>query len=176
MTRAKFFRPGKNPACEPYAYKACGLDGIYLLNGYEVEEHDGVKHIFVEHEEELHREIARHVICTRKSLSGKEIRFLRNTLDLTQKQLALKLGNNSQSVARWEKGEIEIPADAEKLLRIFVFATIATPEERDALRELIVQRLAELDDMDEREPQSAAFERGNHWKQTKCVAEPAYAH
>lgn len=177
MNRAKFFRPGHEPASgKPYHYRACGLSGIYLLNGFKVEEQDGEEYVFIDHEEELHREIARHVICTRKSLTGKEIRFLRNTLDLTQKQLAQKLGNNSQSVARWEKGEIEIPADVEKLLRIFVFASIATPEEKDTLRQLVLKRLAELDEMDEREPPPAAFALNNHWHQTQCQAEPIYAH
>lgn len=28
-------------AAEPLHYRACGLDGIYLLNGYAIEEHDG---------------------------------------------------------------------------------------------------------------------------------------
>lgn len=177
MTRAKFYRPSKEPAgSKPYLYRACGLDGIYLLNGFHVEEHDGEQYVFIDHEDELHREIARHVICTRKSLTGKEIRFLRNTLDLTQKQLAQRLGNNSQSIARWEKGEIEIPADAEKLLRIFALASIATPEEKDALRQLILKRLAELDEMDERQSSTAAFERYNRWQQTKCRPEPAHAH
>lgn len=41
MTRKNFFKPVKEVCAEPYHYKACGLDSIFLLNGYDVEEHDG---------------------------------------------------------------------------------------------------------------------------------------
>lgn len=103
MTHATIFRrQGQKDRNEAYHYKACGLENIYLLNGYHTEEHDGETHVFVDGEEELHRAIARHVICTRKTLTGDEIKFLRKTMDWTQKELAERLGNDSQAVAHWE--------------------------------------------------------------------------
>ena len=116
MNGENFFKPGEEVRPEPYHYKACGLEGIYLLNGYTVEEHDGERHVFVENVDELHKAIGRHIISKRKGLTGAEIRFLRNTLDLTQNELAAELGNNTQSVARWEKGQNHIPgAPAEQV-------------------------------------------------------------
>lgn len=83
---------------EPYHYKACGLEGIYLLNGYTVEEHDGERHVFVENVDELHKAIGRHIISKRKGLTGAEIRFLRNTLDTGH------LGRQSSAHARCAAG------------------------------------------------------------------------
>jgi DNA-binding transcriptional regulator YiaG len=52
--------------------------------------------------EGLHRAIGRHLVLHRKGLSPKEVRFLRKRMDLTQAELAAKLGNDAQSVARWK--------------------------------------------------------------------------
>ena len=32
---------------EPLLYQACGLEGIYLLSGYEIEDLDGEEHITI---------------------------------------------------------------------------------------------------------------------------------
>lgn len=166
MSEAEFFRrPGQKVCDEPYEYKACGLDNIFLVNGYRKVEHDGESHVFIEGEEDLHRAIARHVICTRKTLTGKEVRFLRNVVDWTQHELAQQLGNNSQSVARWEKGQVPIPADAEKLLRIRVLVELLTPAETGALRRLIQERLSDLDAMDEDSTRPAAFMFDKGWRE-----------
>lgn len=171
MTDATIFRrQGQKDRNEAYHYKACGLDGIYLLNGYHEVDHDGETHVFVDGEEELHRVIARHVICTRKSLTGREIRFLRKTMDWTQKELAEQLGNDSQSVARWEKEEYPIPADAEKLLRVVVLAHLLTPNEVETLARMVRERLHELDAMDERVTPPAAFMLDKNWRETKSRA------
>lgn len=166
MTDATIFRRQRQKdRNEAYHYKACGLDGIYLLNGYHEVDHDGETHVFVDGEEELHRVIARHVICTRKSLTGKEIRFLRKTMDWTQKELAERLGNDSQAVAHWEKDHHPIPAYAEKLLRIVVLAELLTPNEVQTLERMVRERLSELDAMDECVTPPAAFMLDKqHWR------------
>ncbi len=162
MKLAHFFKPAEEFR-DPYHYKACGLDNIYLLNGYDIEEHDNEKHVFVRNMDELHQAIGRHIVTKRKGLTGPEIRFLRNTLNLTQSELASELGNNAQSIARWEKRQVEIPGDAEKWLRVFFFAKLAAPDELEALRDLILQRLAELDEIDENETTPAKFILDGHW-------------
>jgi len=162
MNIAHFFKPAEEFR-DPYHYKACGLDNIYLLNGYDIEEHDADKHVFVRNMEGLHKAIGRYIVTKRKGLTGQEIRFLRNTLNLTQSELADQLGNNAQSIARWEKGQAEIPGDAEKLLRVFFFAKLVTRDELEALRALILQRLAELDEIDENVTAPAKFILDGHW-------------
>ena len=161
MTRENFFKPTEDVR-DAYQYKACGLDNIYLLNGYEVEEHDGESHVFVRNMEELHEAIGRHIVLRRKGLTGTEIRFLRNTLNLTQKELASELGNNAQSIARWEKGQVDIPGDAEKLFRVFFFAKLAAADELLELRDLIQRKLADLDEIDHGEKFPAKYILDGH--------------
>lgn len=164
MTGEGFFLSGEE-AKEPYPYKGCGLDGIYLLNGYTVFEHDGDRHVKINNVPGLHQAIGRFIVRNRKGLSPKEIRFLRNTMDLTQAQLAAKLGNTSQSVARWEKGECEIPGTAEKLLRAVYLASLRREDDLQMLRLLLEQTLEELDELDQMTAQPAQFELFDRWEE-----------
>lgn len=163
MNRETFFLTGEDVRTEPYRYRACGLDGIYLLNGYHIEEHDDEQYVAITDVEGLHRAIGRHLVMHRKGLTPKEVRFLRNTMDLTQAELAEMLGNNSQSVARWEKGECEMPGTAEKLLRAVFLASLMTDAELAGLRDFLTKRLSELDEMDELIATPAQFELYDHW-------------
>lgn len=165
MTGENFFLTGEEVRTEPYRYKACGLDGIYLLNGYNVEEHDGDRHVSITDLEGLHQAIGRHLVVNRKGLAPKEIRFLRNTMDLTQAQLAEMLGNTSQSVARWEKGECEMPGTSEKLLRAVFLASLMSDSELSSLRDFLTRRLNELDQLDESNVPEAEFEFCDHWSE-----------
>lgn len=150
---------------EPLLYRGCGLDGIYLLNGYTEEEHDGERHLSVADVDGLYQAIGRHLVVHRKGLAPKEIKFLRNTLGLTQAEMAKRLGNNSQSVARWEKGECEIPGSAEKLLRAIFLASLLRDDDLDSLKDLLNVRLADLDDRDEIRHTEAQFELFDQWEE-----------
>lgn len=166
MTPDSFFLSSEDAVMEPRRYRASGLDGIYLLNGYTVEEHDGEQHVTVKDIDGLHKAIGRHLVMHRKALAPKEIRFLRNTLDLTQADLAEKLGNTSQSVARWEKGECEIPGAAEKLLRALFLISIMSRQELEQLIEKLQAILmgSDLDQMDDAR-QSAQFQLFGSWEE-----------
>lgn len=154
---------------KPFPYRGCGLDGIFLLNGYETHSHDGDKHVVIKDIDGLHVAIGRHLVLSRKGLAPKELRFIRKTLDLSQAELAEKLGNTSQSVARWEKGEVEIPGPAEKFLRAYFLAQNASDEsDLETLRTLIVQGLAELDAMDE-QTRPVQFQLTNHWAEKQAA-------
>jgi len=133
---------------EPYEYKESGLDGIFLHNGYDVIEHEGEKYVSIVDTEGLHRRIGEFLVANRKEFAPNEIRFLRKTMDLTQSELGRWMGKDSQTVARWEKGQTEIPTVADRLLRaIFQLRTMA-PEEREAFLDL----LRDIEDMDELTP------------------------
>lgn len=174
--REDFYLTNEEVRSEPMPYRACGLDGIYLLNGYCIEEHDGETHFAVRKMEELHQAIGRHLVTRRKGLNPREIRFLRNTMDLTQAELAERLGNNPQSVARWEKGECEMPGTAEKLLRVVYLAHLMTDEELTALRDFLLNHLRSLDEMDETQTSQASFLWEDKWTETaKPDRELAYA-
>jgi DNA-binding transcriptional regulator YiaG len=169
--RDNFRRMGEKVRRKPYAYTVCGLDNIYLLNGYKVSIHGGEEFVSVTDVEGLHQAIGRHLVLQRKGLSPKEIRFLRKTMDLTQAELAAKLGNDSQSVARWEKGICEMPGTAEKLLRATFLAeniidaeNIMDDKDLVTLRRLLVSVMDELDMLDDK-PHPAQFELNGRWDQ-----------
>lgn len=164
MSGDHFFRAGENIS-EPYLYKGCGLEGIYLLNGYEHHYHDGERHVSIRDLKGLHEAVGRHLVSNRKGLSPKEIRFLRNTMGLTQAELSSKLGNNSQSIARWEKGQSEIPGTAEKLLRAMFLASLSREGDLISLKELLKTKLEELDERDQVRSQSAQFELFDKWEE-----------
>ena len=174
MTREDFYLTGEEVRNEPIPYRACGLEGIYLLNGYSMEEHDGEQHMSVTKMEQLHQAIGRHLVTRRKGLAPKEIRFLRNTMDLTQADLADRLGNNAQSVARWEKGQCEVPGASEKLLRLVFLAHFMSDEDLSALRDFLVSKLSELDALDETEQTQARFQWDEKWTEMLLI-EPVAA-
>ncbi|MCH9694282.1 MAG: helix-turn-helix domain-containing protein [Gammaproteobacteria bacterium] len=169
--RENFYLHGESvDSSDPYEYRSCGLDGIFLLNGVETEEHDGEESVSIKNIDGLHVAIGKHLVLNRKGLTPKEIKFLRKTMEMTQQDLAKGLGNDAQSVARWEKGEFAIPAPAEKLLRaMFYAAYILTKEDLEALKTLIVERLGQLDDLDQIEPLPVQFMLGDHWTERQVA-------
>lgn len=168
MTTSSFFLAGEAKT-EPYPYRGCGLEGIYLLSGYSFIEHDGERHVKIEDVFSLHQAIGRFLVRNRKGLSPREIKFLRNTMDLTQAQLAAKLGNTSQSVARWEKGECEIPGAAEKLLRVVFLASLGRDDDLYVMLKLLKETLEELDEIDQSSIQPAQFELFDRWQERSAA-------
>ncbi len=49
-------------------------------------------------------------------MTGPQLKALRARLDLTQAQLAKSVGVAANTLARWERGEMPIPASVAKLL------------------------------------------------------------
>jgi putative transcriptional regulator len=122
MTQAYAVK-GKKRASRPYHYTQCGLDDVYLLNGYKRHQTPYGAGVTVEDVEGLHEVIAKHVSLNKALLSGKEFRFLRKLLDLTQAEVAGFLACDVQSVARWEKGKTDINGAADKLMRILYLSS-----------------------------------------------------
>jgi len=160
-----FYLTGEEVTTQPLLYRACGLEGIYLLNGYHVETHDNEEYVAISDIDGLHKTIGRHIVLHRKALAPKEVRFLRNTLDLTQAEIAEMLGVNSQSVARWEKGEHEIPGAAERLLRVIFLASLLTEEELAKVINDLMQRLKVLNELDDTGVTPAQFQLFGEWSQ-----------
>ncbi len=127
-----------------YHYTECGLDNIYLLNGFKsVETPRGIG-VIIQDVEGLHLAIGTMLVRDKRNLSGKEFRFLRHELNLTQQNLALILGVSVQSVARWEKDQMKegIPGPAQRLLRLLY-------EERTSGNREIMEPLEKLAELDE---------------------------
>ncbi len=123
-----------------YHYTECGLNNVWLVNGYREEETPYGPAVAIERADELHRAIALSLVKHKPRLSGGEFRFIRKELDLSQAALAHILGNDAQSVARWEKSG-RVPKMAERFLR----ALYREHAEGNAHIRELVERLNELD-------------------------------
>ncbi|HVV94722.1 MAG TPA: helix-turn-helix domain-containing protein [Hyphomicrobiales bacterium] len=132
-----FHIDGRELAAEPLHYTACGLDDVYLLNGFRIEETDYGRGIAVENVDALHAAIGLNLVTRRKRLDGKELRFLRKQMDLTQAELALRLGVDAQTVARHEKGETRIDGPTDGLVRFIYILSFMPREELAELAEQV---------------------------------------
>jgi DNA-binding transcriptional regulator YiaG len=168
------FQKADRPAVDgdPLHYTACGLDNVYLLNGFKRETINGEEYITIEDLEGLWKAIGLHLVTTRKALAPKEIRFLRQQMDLTQAELGARLRVSDQTVARWEKNECEMPGPADLMLRVlFLGSPVAQPHGNQMLREIIKL----LDDLEERDESKKAdvFEHDKQWQDSERELELA---
>jgi DNA-binding transcriptional regulator YiaG len=105
-------------------YTACGLDNVWLANGFSVKETKYGKGIAIDDVEGLHRLLAGHLIDKPGLLTGKEFRFLRVHLGLTQQGLGKLMGNLTENaVSLWERKDA-VPAINDHWLRMHVIAKL----------------------------------------------------
>ncbi len=103
-----------------YHYTGCGLDYVYLYNGFSMHETEYGQGVSIDDADRLNAAIAHYVISSPTCLCGQEVRFLRSMLDLSQAGLARHLGTKRLTVARWEaKPNTAIPGTADRALRLF---------------------------------------------------------
>lgn len=160
---------GRKPDDEPLHYTACGLDDVYLVNGFTREKIDDEDAISIEDMDGLWKAIGLTLITDRKALTPKEVRFLRRHMDLTQAELGERLRVSDQTVARWEKGETPLPGTADLLLRVlFLACDRAQPEGRKIL-ESVLTLLEELRERDAPEhPAPITFRHTKKWETEKA--------
>ena len=147
---------GEN-AKDIYHYKGCGLDDVFLASGYEIEQTPYGTGVRIRNLDSLHTQIGLYLIKCRKTLSGKEVRFLRHQMDLTQSELARLFGCNVQQVARYEKNQSKLTGPADRILRI-LFEEHA--EQIGSVRDL----LASVDEMDDSIDQMVFADEGGEWR------------
>ncbi len=101
-----------------YHYTECGIDNVYLVNGYNFVDVLGGRSVVIQDMDGLHKAIGMILVIDRKQLSGQEIRYLRTELLLSQSGFGRVLDVDAQTVARWEKNKIPMPRAAEAALRV----------------------------------------------------------
>jgi DNA-binding transcriptional regulator YiaG len=101
-----------------YHYTECGLDNVILTGAQFVTEKDGEEIVTIPNINGLHRVIAKALVEKDGSLTGKEIRFLRTEMGLTQAQLAVIVHRSSVEISRWECGSHPIDSNGEALIRL----------------------------------------------------------
>jgi len=102
----------------PYHYTECGLDNIYLVNGFRFIETPRGKSVSINDVDGLHKAIGLCLVKSQKDFSGEEVCFLRHEMLMSQRTLANLLGISEQAIRRWENGQTQIPKPSESLLRL----------------------------------------------------------
>jgi DNA-binding transcriptional regulator YiaG len=102
-----------------YHYTQCGLPNVWLENGYTVKKTPYGKAVSVEDAQGLHRALALSLLEKQGRLTGKELKFLRLALELSQEGLGKLIGVADQSVSLWERTG-KVPQTADSLTRLLI--------------------------------------------------------
>jgi DNA-binding transcriptional regulator YiaG len=105
-------------ANDAYHYTESGLDYVYLVGGVEYVDAPQGRQVIIRDIDGLHEVIGDHLVNRKRDLSGKELRFLRHEMLMSQATLAKLLNVTEQTVHRWEAGKTEVPKPAEALIRL----------------------------------------------------------
>lgn len=114
-----------------YMYAECGLDNVIIEGLEPVRDDEGDLVYTIPNVAGLHRAIARAIVMHEKGMSGKELRFLRSEMGMTQAELAKAVHREPLTVGRWERGEIEIDSNAEALTRLLAVQRLGLQIEED---------------------------------------------
>ena len=145
-------------ATRRFHYTMCGLDNVYLVNGFKSRSTPYGNGFSIDNIDGLHAAIGQRLVHERKVLNGREIRFLRHEMDLSQNRLATLLGVDEQTVARWEKGQANVGGPADKMIRLLY-------SERVGAKAEVSRLLDHLADLDETGARRALFkETGKVWR------------
>ena len=106
-----------------FHYTACGLDNVWLANGYKLKTTRHGTAVAVNDVDGLHQLIANTLIDKPGRLTGKEFRFLRTQLGLSQEALGVMLGFSENAVSLWERKDT-VPAACDQWLRMSVLAKL----------------------------------------------------
>lgn len=113
-------RRSGEPDGELLHYRECGLDNVYLSNGWRWEETPVGRFLHIRDDRALFAALARHIVDRPHQPSGQELRYLRVFLELSQAALGQLLGLSDQQVARWEKEQSRIEPAVLRLLALLV--------------------------------------------------------
>lgn len=101
-------------------YTESGLDNVWLQGGVAHHETSYGPGVAIDDVDGLNAAIADWIVERKSYWRGREIKFLRKRLDLSQRGLADLLGYSDQQVRRWENDVAEMPNPASRLLRLLV--------------------------------------------------------
>ncbi len=142
-----------------YHYTDCGLDYVYLQNGYTVHNTRHGEGVSIKDARKLHERIALAILDRHTPLQGQDARFLRSMLRLSQEGLARVLRQQRGSVARWEaEPGKDLPGAADSALRMF-YALKAGGHDT-AVR--VITLLQEIDDL-QHEPADLCLRNDGVW-------------
>lgn len=102
-----------------YHYTQCGLANVWLENGYKEKNTPYGKAVSIDDADGLHKALA--LALTRKQgrLTGKELKFLRVVMGMSQQGLGKWLGVGEQAVSLWERTG-KVPQAGDSLTRMLI--------------------------------------------------------
>lgn len=102
-----------------YHYTECGLDNVWLENGYVSKKTAYGKATSVDDAIGLHKVLAMELTHKKGKITGKELRFMRTVLGMSQDGLGKCMGATEQSISLWERTG-KVPQYADSLVRLLV--------------------------------------------------------
>ena len=119
-----------------YHYRECGLDNVMIDGVVPCRDDDGDEVVTIPNVTGLHRAIAAAIVHRKAGMSGKELRFLRTEMGMTQAELAKVVHHDTQSIGRWERGEIPIEPNAEAVIRLLAAERLELKDGAESVEEL----------------------------------------
>jgi DNA-binding transcriptional regulator YiaG len=126
-----------------YHYTECGLDNIYLINGFEEVSTSQGPTISIRDIDSLHQAIGEIFCGQSRDLGGKEIRFLRREMLMSQRTLAQLFDVQDRTVSRWEADKTVMSKSADTLLRLLYREQVKLPN--GGIKECLL-RIADLEE------------------------------
>lgn len=138
-----------------YHYTECGLPYVWLTDGYSLEETPYGEALSIADVDGLHHTIANWLVEHLPTLCGREVKFLRLEMELTQATLADRLGMTEQTISLWERQpDKQIPPAADRLLRLLTEAWLDNNQS-------LAQAIKRIDNASSHEPVARQpFKRG----------------
>jgi transcriptional regulator with XRE-family HTH domain len=121
---------------QAYHYTESGLDNVMVYGVEPCVDDDGDKVVTIRNVRGLHRAIAQAIVTHEAGISGKELRFLRTEMGMTQAELAKVVHHDAQSIARWEKSECPIAPTAEALIRLLAIERLDLKVKHESIEKL----------------------------------------
>ena len=112
-----------------YRYTESGLDNVIIDEINLLADDAGEGCMMIPNINGLHKTIAHGIVVRRASMSGRELRFIRTEMGMTQAQLADMLHREPLAVSRWERGETPIDANAEAVVRLHAIQQLKLPDD-----------------------------------------------
>ena len=108
-----------------YRYTECGLENVFIEGVSFVKDDNGESVIRIPNINGLHHAIAVGIVRRKAMMSGREMRFLRSEMGMTQAELGEMIHREPLTISRWERGETDIDANAETLIRLQAIERLA---------------------------------------------------
>ncbi len=111
-----------------YRYDITGLDNVLLVGLELCEDDDGDHVVTIKNVNLLHRAIVQALATKPCAMTGKELRFARTELGLTQAALSALIHVDIQKIGRWERGEYPLDTTAEIVIRMLMLEHVSDAE------------------------------------------------